>query len=75
MKLRLTGVRHDIRPEEIRAALGHAAPINSVKSVRIENESIVVICNGIEAKSLLITKVDRIRGYSESFMNCNIIEV
>ena len=73
--LRMTGVRHDIRPEEIRAALGHAAPIKFVKSVKIENESIVVICNGTEARNLLITNVDRVRGYSESFMNCNIIEL
>lgn len=63
--LKLTGVRNDIRPEEIRAALGHAAPIRSVKYVKVENDSILVICNGLEAKNLLKSRVDRVRSYSE----------
>ena len=53
IKLRMNGVRNDIRPEEVRAALGHAAPISGVKYVKIENGTILVICNGKEVHDLI----------------------
>ena len=72
--MRLVGLKLNPSPEEIRAALGHAVYIHSIKLVKLVNDYAVVYLNDGETKELLLSNIDRVRNYSTKFSYCEAIE-
>lgn len=74
VSFRVVHLRLDIRPEEVRAALGHAAPLNYVSRVKIDDNIVNVFCSNVEGKLLIQKNWERVKKYSETFLYCEFVD-